>query len=100
MHLADDGNLKAHRRHLYIGNVFAIDRMTVRIVGQPFYNPTARKIEIITQGDAKLNFEVLPASSPNGRVSTDLVIVLEWVKGSEKPFVGLSSGSVYSGTCR
>lgn len=99
-HLGDDGSLQPYSRPLYIGNTFNIDRRTGRTIGQPFSNSTARKIEVVTQGTENRNFEVLSASSPDGQAVTHLLIVREWVKGVDKPFIGLSSGDVFSGTCR
>jgi len=98
--VTDDGNLESYKNPIEIGNIFGIDRRTGKIIGRPFSNSTAREVKIITQGDSSRNFEVLSASSPTGKVTTDLVIVHEWQKGHEKAFIGLSSGTVYSGTCK
>lgn len=98
--VANNGYLKSYSNPIEIGNKFAIDRRTGRIIGRPFSNPTANKIEVITQGDNSRNFEVLSTSSPTGKATTDLVIVHEWQKGPEKTFVGLSSGEVFSGICK
>jgi hypothetical protein len=98
--VTDDGNLKPYKNPIEIGNTFSIDRKTGKIIGRSFSNSTAREVQIITQGDSSRNFEVLSASSPTGKATTDLVIVHEWKKGLEKPFVGLESGMVYSGTCK
>lgn len=98
--LTDDGNLESYKNPIEIGNTFGIDRRTGRIIGRPFSNSTAREVKIITQGDSSRNFEVMSASSPTGKATTDLVIVREWQKGHKKSFVGLSSGTVYSGTCK
>lgn len=98
--VTDDGNLKPHKNPIEIGNTFAIDRKTGKIIGRPFNNSTAREVKIITQGDSRRNFEVLSASSPTGKATTDLVIVHEWEKGYEKTFVGLESNTVYSGKCK
>lgn len=96
-----DGKLTPHKKSIEIGNTFAIDRETGKILGRPFSNSTAREVKIITQGDKTHNFEVLSASSPFARVTTDLVVVHEWMKTPEKKFIGLSSeGTVYSGTCK
>ena len=98
--VTNDGNLQPHKNPIEVGNTFGIDHKTGKIIGRPFTNSTARKIEIITQGDSSRNFEVLSASSQTGKATTDLVIVHEWQKGPEKAFIGLSSGAVYSGTCK
>lgn len=98
--VTNDGNLKLHKNPIEVGNTFGIDRRTGKIIGRPFSNSTAREVKIITQGDSSRNFEVLSASSPTGKATTDLVIVHEWQKGFEKTFVGLESGTVYSGTCK
>ena len=98
--VTNDGNLKPHKNPIEVGNTFGIDRRTGKIIGRPFTNSTAREIEIITQGNSSRNCEVLSASSQTGKATTDLVIVQEWQKGPEKTFIGLSSGAVYSGTCK
>lgn len=98
--IIDDGYLKPHGNPIEVGNLFKIDRKTGKIIGPPFGNSTARDVQIITQGDSSRNFEVLSASSPTGKATSDLVIVHEWKKGIEKTFVGLASGFVYSGTCK
>lgn len=98
--VTDEGNLNPHKNPIEVGNTFGIDRRTGKIIGRPFSNSTAREVKVITQGDSSRNFEVLSASSPTGKATTDLVIVHEWQNGLVKTFVGLSSGTVYSGTCR
>ncbi len=99
--VTDDGNLTPHKKPIEIGNTFAIDRKTGKILGRPFSNSTAREVKVITQGDKTHNFEVLSASSPTAKVTTDLIVVHEWMKSHEKTFVGLSSeGTTYSGTCK
>lgn len=98
--VTSDGSLKPHKNPIEVGKTFGIDRRTGKVVGRPFTNSTAREIEIITQGDSSRNFEVLSASSLTGKATTDLVIVHEWQKSLEKAFIGLSSGTVYSGTCK
>ncbi|MGZ0019940.1 hypothetical protein [Nitrosomonas sp. sh817] len=98
--VTNDGNLKSYENPIEVGNTFGIDRRTGKIIGRPLSNSTAREVKIITQGDSSRNFEVLSASSPTGKATTDLVIVHEWQKDHEKAFIGLSSGTVYSGTCK
>ena len=95
-----DGDLRQYKKPIAVGNSFAIDRRTGRVVGRPFTNTTASKVEIITRGDHARHFEVLSASSPIGKATTDLIVVEEWQKGPNKPFVGLSAGTVYSGVCK
>lgn len=96
----DDGKLTPYKNPIESGNTFAIDRRSGKIIGRPFNNSTAREVQVVTQGSGTRNFEVLSASSPTGKATTDLVIVQEWEKGHMKPFVGLSSGTVYSGLCK
>lgn len=101
LYVTDDGNLNPHNKPIEIGNTFAIDRKTGKILGRPFSNSTAREVKVITQGDSTRNFEVLSSSSPTSKATTDLIVVHEWMKGHEKTFVGLSSeGTTYSGTCK
>ena len=79
--------------------LMVVDRKTGKIIGRPFTNATAKEIRIITQGNSSRNFEVLSASSPTGKATTDLVIIHEWEKNYEKTFTALSNDTAYSGIC-
>ena len=97
--VTSDGDFKPHKKPIEIGSTFGVDRKTGKIIGRPFTNATAKEIRIITQGNSSRNFEVLSASSPTGKATTDLVIIHEWEKNYEKTFTALSNDTAYSGIC-
>ena len=100
--VASDGSLKPYKNPIEVGNTFAIDRKTGKIIGKPFNNSTAGEVKVLNGGSTKHSFEVLSVSSPTGKVTTDLIAVHEYMKGQEKTFIGVESGTgtVYSGTCK
>lgn len=100
MFLQDDGNLKPHARPVEIGKQFAVDRVSGKVVSAPLRNLTAAEIRVLNRGDKDHTFELLSVSSPIGKATTDLLVIHEFVKNKNKPFVAVTSiGEVYSGIC-
>lgn len=98
--LQDNGDLKPHARPIEIGKTFAVDRVSGKVVSAPLRNITAAEIRVLNRGDRAHTFELLSVSSPNGKATTDLLVIQEFAKNKDKPFVAVTSiGEVYSGIC-
>ncbi len=98
--LQGNGNLEPHVRPIEIGKTFAVDRVGGKVISAPLRNLTAAEIRVLSRGDEDHTFELLSVSSPTGKVSTDLLVIREFVKNKRKPFVAVTSiGEVYSGIC-
>jgi len=98
--LQDDGNLKPHARSVEIGKQFVVDRVSGKVVSAPLRNLTAAEIRVLNRGGKDHTFELLSVSSPTGKATTDLLVIHEFVKNKNKPFVAVTSiGEVYSGIC-
>jgi hypothetical protein len=98
--LQDDGNLKPHARPIEIGKQFVVDRVSGKVVSAPLRNLTAAEIRVLNRGSKDHTFELLSVSSPTGKATTDLLVIHEFVKNKNKPFVAVTSvGEVYSGIC-
>jgi len=98
--LEDDGNIKPYPRPIEIGKSFGVDRVSGKVVNSPLRNLTAAEVKVLNHGDKDHTFELLSMSSSNGKVTTDFLVIQEFVKDKKKPFVAVtSSGEVYSGIC-
>ena len=100
MSLQDNGSLEPYARPIEIGKTFGVDRISGKVVTAPLRNLTAAEIKVLNRGDKDHTFELLSVSSPTGKVTTDLLVIQEFVKSKDKPFVAVTSvGEVYSGIC-
>lgn len=100
MFLQDDGSLKLHARPIEVGKQFAVDRVSGKVVSAPLRNLTASEIRVLNRGTNDHTFELLSVSSPDGKATTDLLVIHELVKNKNKPFVAVTStGEVLSGIC-
>ena len=98
--LQDDGNLKPHARPIEIGKQFAVDRISGKVINGPLRNLTAAEIRVLNRGSKDHTFELLSVSSATAKATTDLLVIHEFVKSKNKPFVAITSvGEVYSGIC-
>lgn len=83
-----------------LGEKFTVDRMTGRVIGGPLDN-SQMKIELIDKGSNEMSFQAFAQSKV--RTHTTHIEVQEFVRNSEKPFVGtatLNFPGVYSGACK
>lgn len=100
MSLQDNGNIKPHAQPIEIEKSFSVDRVSGKVVSTPLRNLSAAEVKVLSHGDKNHPFELLSLSSPNGKATTDLLVIQEFVKNKKKPFVAVtSSGEVYSGIC-
>lgn len=100
MFLQDDGSLKPHARPIEIGKQFAVDRVSGKVVSAPLRNLSAAEIRVLNRGGKDHTFELLSVASPIGKATTDLLVIHEFAKNKNKPFVAITSvGEVYSGIC-
>lgn len=96
--LDENGALNPHPvGSLFIGEQFAVDRQSGRVVGGMFDNgdPFA-KITVVHRGDANNAFKVFTQKSGHAQ----LLIIAEHRGDKLTPFVGLSLSEVLTGVCR
>lgn len=96
----DDGTFTAvlPKDSALIGEQFAVDRNTGRIVGSIFDNGSSdSKISVVNRGDPKgYAFEVFTKR----RDRAELLIIAEYRDVELKPFVGFILGGTLTGVCK
>jgi hypothetical protein len=99
--LTEKGTLDSHRSlKSTLGEKFTVDRMTGRVIGGPLDN-SQMKIELIDKGSNEMSFQAF--AQAQARTHTTHIEIQEFVRSSEKPFVGTTTlyfPGVYSGTCK
>jgi hypothetical protein len=83
-----------------VGEKFAVDRVTGRIIGGPLDN-SRMNIEVIDKGSGEMSLQAFSRSTV--RTHTTYIEIQEFLSGPEKPFVGTTTlyyPGVYSGICK
>jgi hypothetical protein len=97
--LNDDGTMTpAPKDSAFIGERFAVDRTTGRIVGGIFDNGSSdAEVRLVNRGSADgYAFEVF--TKRRGRA--ELLMILEPRDVELKPFIGYALGGIFTGACR
>lgn len=96
--LDDSGTLRpADRESVLVGEKFAVDRYTGRIIGGLLDNRSARQITVLDRGSGTNSFQLLTIDRSDQH---ELLVIKEYTKEELKPFVSVSIFVVRTGICR
>lgn len=99
--LTQHGSLEPHwTNKSTVSTKFTLDRVTERIIGGPLDNANM-VVEVIDRGTREMSFQALSRSTQ--KTHTIHIEVQEFISGTEKPFVGMTTiyhPGVYSGICQ
>ena len=98
--VGEDGSLvpDEFRKRLYINSKFVIDRHTGRMLGKPKNYSGLDQPEIMDKGSEEQSLKVITIYGPH--VYIDYLIVEIYVDALKKPFMFISSSTIYTGLCK
>ena len=99
-HVGEDGSLVPDEfgNWMYSGATFVIDRQTGRMLGKPKNYNGNDQPEVIDRGSKEQSLKVITTYGPN--VTIDYLIVEVYADTLAKPFMFISSSTIYTGLCK
>jgi hypothetical protein len=95
--LADEGKLQSFPKDPIVGQTFSVDRSSGSIIGKyvssEFWSP-----HVLDTGSDQESFMMI-ATPATGFMHVIYLRIVEFAKGSTKPFVLSDDGAIMTGTC-